>query len=88
MITTIMYQALELPYAMVFSVADTTASLIIDFVCTLVYILDIVFSCNTGYYKNGLLVTSRRAIILKYIRTWLVWDLISTFPTRNMDTKW
>lgn len=80
MITAIMYQALVLPYSMAFSVADTTSTLVLDFLCTLVYMLDIAFSCNTGYYKNGLLVSSRRAIICKYMRTWLVWDLISTFP--------
>ena len=80
MITAIMYQALVLPYSMAFSVEDTTATLSIDFICTLIYMLDIVFSCNTGYYKNGLLVTNRKTIICKYVRTWLVWDLISTFP--------
>lgn len=80
MITAIMYQALVLPYSMAFSVEDTTSTLVLDFLCTLVYMLDIAFSCNTGYYTNGRLVSSRRAIIGKYIRTWLVWDLISTFP--------
>ena len=45
MITAIMYQALVLPYSMAFSVEDTTATLSIDFICTLIYMLDIVFSC-------------------------------------------
>lgn len=80
MLLAIIYQALMVPYSIAFSVEDTIETQTIDFICTSIYLLDVLISCNTGFYKNGLLITCRKDIVWRYLRTWLVWDVVSSFP--------
>lgn len=42
--------------------------------------LDIVVSFNTGFYKKGYLVLKRKQIVLNYLKTWFLIDLIASFP--------
>lgn len=79
-ILSVLYQAATVPLSTAFDLQDTTPTLAIDFACTLVYMLDIAISFNTAFYRKGVLVTERWAIAKEYLRTWLVPDLISTFP--------
>ncbi len=80
MILTIIYQALVVPYMLAFSLDDTLSLVTIDFICTVLYILDVLISCNTAFFSKGKLVTSRIRILCRYMRTWLLWDMLSTFP--------
>ena len=80
MILTIIYQALVVPYMLAFSLDDTMPLVGADFACTVLYIVDVFISCNTAYFKHGLLVTNRLQILFRYMRTWLLWDILSTFP--------
>lgn len=80
MILTIVYQALVVPFMLAFSLEDTLGLVTVDFICTVLYIFDILISCNTAFFNKGMLVTSRTRILCKYMRTWLLWDVLSTFP--------
>eukprot|EP00359_Climacostomum_virens_P010149 CAMPEP_0204913756 /NCGR_PEP_ID=MMETSP1397-20131031/11607_1 /ASSEMBLY_ACC=CAM_ASM_000891 /TAXON_ID=49980 /ORGANISM="Climacostomum Climacostomum virens, Strain Stock W-24" /LENGTH=660 /DNA_ID=CAMNT_0052085067 /DNA_START=307 /DNA_END=2286 /DNA_ORIENTATION=- len=44
------------------------------------FMSDIILNFNTAYYELGALVTSHKHIISNYARTWLLLDVISTFP--------
>ena len=80
MILTIVYQALVVPFMLAFSLEDTLPLATIDFVCTVLYVFDVLISCNTAFFDKGMLVANRTRIVCRYMRTWLLWDLLSTFP--------
>lgn len=44
------------------------------------FMLDIVVTFNTGFYKKGYLVMKRKDIIFNYIKTWFILDLLASFP--------
>jgi hypothetical protein len=44
------------------------------------FMIDIVVTFNTGFYKKGYLVMKRRDIILNYIKTWFILDMFASFP--------
>ena len=44
------------------------------------FIINIVANFNTGFYKEGTLVMDRRDIVMSYLKTWFVPDLVSSFP--------
>jgi hypothetical protein len=57
--------------------AWTVADLCIDF-C---FFLDIIFSCLTAYeLKEGLYEINHRAIFVRYLKTWLVFDTLACLP--------
>jgi hypothetical protein len=80
MILSVLYQATTVPLAAAFDLQDSHETIAVDFACTLVYMLDIVISFNTAFYRKGVLVTDRKTIAKQYLRTWLVPDIVSTFP--------
>jgi hypothetical protein len=44
------------------------------------FMIDIVITFNTGFYKKGYLVMKRKDIIKNYLKTWFWIDLIASFP--------
>jgi hypothetical protein len=46
----------------------------------LLFAVDILLCFNTGIYKNGILFMNRKEIILDYLKTWFLLDLLATFP--------
>lgn len=46
----------------------------------MIFLIDIVFSFNTGFYKKGYLVMKRKDIVINYIKTWFFIDLVASFP--------
>lgn len=44
------------------------------------FMMDIVVTFNTGFYKKGYLVMKRKDIILNYCKTWFFLDLLASFP--------
>ena len=92
MIGTILYVMIVVPFMVAFDVPDSLPTNIIDFVCSVLYILDIGVTFNTGFFKNGVFISSRKLIAKRYIRTWLLLDSISAFPydwifTQPMDAS-
>ncbi len=44
------------------------------------FMIDVIVTFNTGFYKKGYLVMKRKDIILNYIKTWFILDLLASFP--------
>lgn len=80
MVTVIIYQVVTVPFYLAFDSSDTLVTLSIDFVCTVLYILDVFVTANTAFYKRGMLITDRKEIFRRYAHTWLVVDVFSSFP--------
>ncbi|XP_018427146.1 PREDICTED: cyclic nucleotide-gated cation channel alpha-4 [Nanorana parkeri] len=54
----------------------------LDYLCDILYILDIVASFHTGFLKEGILVTDKNQITRRYlISSEFRWDLLSVLPT-------
>nr|DBA32268.1 TPA: hypothetical protein GDO54_000072 [Pyxicephalus adspersus] len=54
----------------------------LDYLCDILYILDIIASFHTGFLKEGLLVTDKKQIAWRYvISSKFRWDLLSVLPT-------
>lgn len=44
------------------------------------FMIDIVVTFNTGFYRKGYLVMKRKDIIKNYLKTWFILDLLASFP--------
>lgn len=44
------------------------------------FIIDVFLSLDTAYYEDDKLVLSHKMIVLHYLRTWFMVDLLSSFP--------
>lgn len=80
MVLAVLYQGALVPLDTAFDLPDSSGSLGVDFSCTLIYMLDILISFNTGYYRKGQLITSHSAIAKRYLTTWFIPDVVSAFP--------
>mmetsp|Transcript_64289 Transcript_64289/g.139909 ORF Transcript_64289/g.139909 Transcript_64289/m.139909 type:complete len:692 (-) Transcript_64289:30-2105(-) len=65
---------------MAFDIPRTGFSVASDTVILLFWSLDVVVTCSTAIYMDGTLVSDRRAIIRRYLRTWLAFDLLVLLP--------
>lgn len=80
MVGAIIYQVVTVPFYLAFESSDTLPTLLIDLVCTILYILDVFVTANTAFYQKGVLITTRKEILKKYARSWLLIDVLSSFP--------
>ncbi|XP_073525547.1 cyclic nucleotide-gated channel alpha-4 [Phyllobates terribilis] len=54
----------------------------LDYLCDILYIMDIIANFHTGFLQEGILVTDRRLIAGQYLRSSKFrWDLLSVLPT-------
>ena len=87
----IIYQAVLIPYRFCFKARAYGLLRTIEFFMDVFFMVDIVLSFITGYYKKGNVIMKRGPIIKHYLRTWFLLDLVSTFPyswfvkERNVD---
>ncbi|KAH8072867.1 voltage-gated potassium channel [Aureococcus anophagefferens] len=58
-----------------------------NFVCDLIFCVDVLKNCNTGYADDtGAIVMDRRRVLKNYLRTWFFIDFVSSVPAdRIMD---
>jgi hyperpolarization activated cyclic nucleotide-gated potassium channel 2 len=75
----ILHQSFMLPYFFAFSYLYE-GYIYLDLISTFVFLVDILVSFNTAFYRRGAIVTSRIEIAKKYCRLWLWIDVVSTFP--------
>jgi len=80
MVATILYVVLAVPFMVAFDIEDSLSTSIVDFTCSLLYIVDVAVTFNTGFFENGIFITTRRLIAKRYLRTWLLFDMVSAFP--------
>ncbi|XP_068120117.1 cyclic nucleotide-gated channel alpha-4 [Hyperolius riggenbachi] len=56
--------------------------LCLDYLCDILYIMDIVANFHTGFLKEGILVTDKKQIAYRYLASSKFrWDLLSVLPT-------
>jgi hypothetical protein len=53
---------------------------VLETIMDVAFMIDIVVTFNTGFYKKGYLVMKRKDIILNYVKTWFFLDLLASFP--------
>ena len=75
-----LYQVLTIPYFIAFEGSESLFSTTFDFICFVFFVVDIAFSFNVGFYRSGELCTDRREIAGRYLKSWFVPDILSTFP--------
>lgn len=51
-----------------------------DTIIDIFFLLDILVNFNSGFYKKGVLVMSRKEIIFNYLKTWFALDMLASFP--------
>lgn len=75
----IIYQTITVPFSICFNF-NTEAFTVLDYFSDIFFIIDIFINFNTGYYNEGVLVMNRGQICMNYIKGWLGFDIISSFP--------
>ncbi|CAG9314472.1 unnamed protein product [Blepharisma stoltei] len=80
----IFYQAIEIPFLLVFTIDDLTIWNAIDNAIKVFFLTDIAINFNTGFYKGGAVITKRIEIARNYLRFWFWFDLIATIPLEDL----
>lgn len=77
-----LYTAFVMPFRMAFYEEKSVDEwFVLDSIVNALFFLDIGITLNTGIYnEEGALITSRRAIFLAYLRTWLIIDIAACIP--------
>jgi hypothetical protein len=68
------------PFSLAFNVDPSGGFKVFTNIMDIFFLLDILISFNCGFYKKGILVMSRKEIILNYLKTWFIFDLLASFP--------
>jgi hyperpolarization activated cyclic nucleotide-gated potassium channel 2 len=76
----IIYQSIIIPFRLCFEVDASGGLYVFESIIDVSFMMDIVVTFNTGFYKKGYLVMKRRDIILNYIKTWFLLDVLASFP--------
>ena len=55
---------------------------VIDMVIDALFFIDVLVNWTTAYHDDieGVLVTSRKKILLNYLKSWMILDIIACFP--------
>lgn len=77
----IVWEAIYVPVQLCFSIDDNQDNMMfLSYLIDACFFLDMIIAMNTGFYKNRSLIMNRRLIIIKYLKTWFILDLLATFP--------
>lgn len=76
----ILYQSIVVPFRLCFNEEATGGFKVFETIIDITFMIDILFSFNTGFFRKGYLVMKRRDIVINYVKTWFVIDLIASFP--------
>ena len=74
------YTTLFLPFKLAFFNEEGLFLIILDFIVNALFFVDILVTCFTVYNQNGEIIDDLLTIILNYLKSWFVIDLISIFP--------
>ena len=80
MMSLYIYTATFLPYQLSFIETETAFLTALDIIITLIFILDIVVHFLCAFTRNGEVVEDLRSIFFRYVKTWLILDVISVMP--------
>jgi hypothetical protein len=84
--------AFYIPFKAAFEGEPTWSSVYFDFYLDLVFFLDIIITFNMPLYdQKSRLITDRKVISIKYLRTWFMIDLVICWPLsywRKVSATW
>jgi hypothetical protein len=75
----IIIQYITVPFSIAFNFNESDLKGY-NYFSDLFFIVDMVLNFNTGYYKEGILITNRKDIMIGYMKGWFFFDFISSFP--------
>ena len=83
----LIYTALIMPFALSFiDSSGKDAWFYIDLLLDSSFFIDLLINLSSAFYRNdGVLVTSRKAIFLQYLKSWMIMDLASCIPFGLFD---
>lgn len=76
----ISWDVLYIPFELAFDPEENPFIVVVGWIILLYWTCDVVMSNLVGFYKEGELVMNQRRIILRYLRTWFLIDLIVLGP--------
>jgi hypothetical protein len=76
----IIYQSIIIPFRLCFDKDAEGGHLVFETIIDVCFMMDIIVTFNTGFYKKGYLVMKRKEIIKNYAKTWFLLDLLASFP--------
>ena len=68
------------PLFVVFDMRSTRQFHIIDIIVTISFVIDIMISFNSAFMVKMNLITDRKIIARRYLKSWFLWDLIAAIP--------
>jgi len=74
------YIAIEIPLVLVFQATEGWFLEIINWICTGIFLADIVLNFNIAIYSKGKLVHDRKYVASKYLKGWFIIDVIAAVP--------
>ena len=81
-----LYSAFVTPFYIAFHDSSPSNALFyVDFSVNILFACDIVITLNTAVEANGALDTSRFRIFLKYLKSWLLLDIVACIPFASFD---
>ena len=79
------YTAFYMPFKLAFIDFNNAYLMILDFFIMFLFICDIFVSILTVYYKQEVLIDDFKVILVSYLKTWFIFDLISVFPFEYLN---
>lgn len=77
-----MYTAFITPIRITFYEEDNSfAWVFVDYLIDSLFVIDIIITLNSAFYRSGNeFISSRKVVILNYLKTWFVLDILALFP--------
>ena len=76
----ILFIGIDLPLRLVLNTSFLSSAETLLFYIPFIFVIDILVNFNTAFEKDGHLISSRKKISLRYLKTWFVVDLIAIIP--------
>jgi hyperpolarization activated cyclic nucleotide-gated potassium channel 2 len=75
----IIFQYVTVPFSIAFNFDDGNLKGY-NYFSDIFFIVDMFLNFFTGFYKEGILMMSRKVIVTNYLKGWFLFDFISSFP--------
>ncbi len=79
------YSAVTIPLIIVFNIFGDLFSTVSSGITTVIFTADIFINFNTALYRKARLVTDRKVIAVRYLKSWFLIDLISAIPVYSIS---
>ena len=72
------------PYRLCFNDDAEGMAFTFEQIMDIYFMVDIFVQFNTGFYNKGNLVRNRKEIVINYLKTWFILDLMASFPYNSV----